>query len=213
MIASVATESPKVNPVGILHRYKSLELQEIPDEIKEKLRDKYELDDTSLRVLEARWAPKLDTVGRLYLPMITISGVYSGFTLRSMDKRSLPKSRIVLSNMCFPSMSVYGRGDKLRPVFLVEDQLSAAKLQRYTSHTAVALLGVHLDSFKASSIRAQLNPSVLVIALDKDAIKKSLDLYNRYRGMFPNIRVMELDKDIKDTPYQQVQEMARQIVE
>mgnify|MGYP007100053411 CR=1 FL=1 len=102
----------------------------------------------------------------------------------------LPKSKNYHKDLSYPFFC--GKGDHL---VLVEDCASACAIGQYEDFTGVALLGTkilqgHLQYFKQYK--------VISVALDKDASRKSLDLIKQLRFYYNNIKVMFLEKDIKN---------------
>lgn len=79
-------------------------------------------------------------------------------------------------------------------IYLVEDQISAIKLSRYKS--VAALLGSHL-SWECADFLRTLTGNI-VLALDNDALSKSLELRKKYLPMFDSIEILFLEKDPKD---------------
>jgi len=81
------------------------------------------------------------------------------------------------------------------PVTIVEDCISAQKVN------GVALLGTHMTDEQALSLRKHFNR--LIIALDPDAAAAAERIVRKYRLYFDNIRILDLDKDPKDTTYEE----------
>jgi len=80
-------------------------------------------------------------------------------------------------------------------VTIVEDCISAQKVN------GVALLGTHMTDEQALSLRKHFNR--LIIALDPDAAAAAQRIYRKYNLYFDNIRILDLDKDPKDTSYEE----------
>jgi hypothetical protein len=84
---------------------------------------------------------------------------------------------------------------------IVEDIPSAIKASRLKP--AVALMGTHLNDKQANLIRSLY--SKVIFALDEDATNKSVKLANKYRLYFDEVAVLPLAKDIKDTSYEELE--------
>lgn len=97
-----------------------------------------------------------------------------------------------------------GRAYESRCLFVVEDMYSAMKANAFM-HSA-ALLGTNMSPEKAAAI-AVMGYKHVFLALDADATHKAAALARRYRGILPELHVIVLPQDIKDTPYTQVAEI------
>lgn len=86
-------------------------------------------------------------------------------------------------------------------IILVEDLFSAMKANAYM-HSA-ALLGTHLSPEKAGELATMAYEHVF-LALDQDATAKAAAIARRWRGILPNLRVVPLRADLKDTSYADV---------
>ena len=149
------------------------------------------------------------------LPIYSPDGYTSGYNVRQpwpgapcKGRADRPKSK-VYAESSRPVQSFYDgtpRGDN-RTVLLVEDQLSAMKAAEHAEVLwAVALMGAHLDIPRVQEI-ARLKPSQVLLALDKDATETAFKLAREYGLAFPKLRVVILDKDIKDTPASDINEV------
>lgn len=87
---------------------------------------------------------------------------------------------------------------KGRPVLVVEDQVSAMKAASNGTN-ALALLGTNLSTAGALEI-AETHPSEVIIALDYDATDQAFKIASAYDLLFKRVRVLPLERDIKDTP-------------
>jgi len=81
------------------------------------------------------------------------------------------------------------------PLIVVEDQFSAIKACLYMN--SVALLGTNLSALKVNEL-LKSGYSHIVIALDKDATGKAVDMLLMYKDLFPKLTILVLTKDIKD---------------
>lgn len=85
----------------------------------------------------------------------------------------------------------YGTGDV---AVVVEDCVSAAVVGEHSAYTGVALLGTSL----ADGHRSFLSKfDTAVVALDPDALKKTLQIAKELRGHVDTVRVLKLTNDLK----------------
>ena len=141
----------------------------------------------------ARWGIDAEALGLLYdvkedrvvFPVVH-DGIMVDATGRTLTKR-IPKWKRY-GNSGLPYTSGYGK-----VAVVVEDCVSAAVVG-YGSFVGVALLGTSLqDSHK----RYLAQFSTAVIALDPDALPKTLQMAKELRGHVSDVRVLRLDDDIK----------------
>lgn len=78
---------------------------------------------------------------------------------------------------------------------LVEDCLSAASVTRIEGLSGMALLGTQL---KLDYIPVLKNYSTIIVALDKDAFKKAVDLRKSLMYYHSDVKLWRLEKDIKN---------------
>jgi len=113
-----------------------------------------------------------------------------------------------------PVQSHYRGSHEVGPLVLVEDQLSAIKLEAH-GYDSVALLGTPADvvgtyggSDRVAEIatRARTHDEVIV-ALDADATTEAFLFVRKWGSAFRQIRVAILSKDLKDTPPEQFEEV------
>jgi len=83
------------------------------------------------------------------------------------------------------------------PVVVVEDCLSAARLYGL-GYSAVALMGTSLSNQQAQEISLAAHDREIILALDRDAFDKSLQLRRRHRNVLTISRVLCLTEDIKN---------------
>jgi hypothetical protein len=83
------------------------------------------------------------------------------------------------------------------PVVCVEDTLSACRLAGL-GYNAVALLGTSMTREQAKEICLHGKGRRIVLALDRDAFEKALQLKRRFRDLLPHMHVLCLNEDIKD---------------
>ena len=108
-------------------------------------------------------------------------------TGRSLSGQRLPKWKRY-GNSGLPYVSGHGK-----VAVVVEDCVSAT-IVGYGSFVGVALLGTSLsDTHK----RYLTQFSTAVIALDPDALVKSIQMVKELRGYVDNVRLLKLEDDIK----------------
>lgn len=86
--------------------------------------------------------------------------------------------------------------DQSRPMVIVEDSISAARLYQ-CDFNAVALQGTRLTPEAVAEIRA-VKASAYYIALDRDATDKAMAYAKRYSYIFQPLHLTCLSRDIKD---------------
>ncbi len=160
----------------------------------------------------SRWGLDADKLGLMYdvkedrvvFPVIH-DGVMVDATGRTLGKR-IPKWKRY-GNSGLPYVS--GRG---KVSVVVEDCVSAA-IVGYGSFVGVALLGTSLQD---SHRRYLAQFSTAIIALDPDALKKTLQMAKELRGHVSDVRVLKLVDDIKyrnPTDMEKLDALHRQIGE
>ena len=160
----------------------------------------------------ARWGLAVDELGLLYdvkearvvFPVMQ-DGKIVDATGRTLTKR-IPKWKRY-GNSGLPYTSGCGK-----VAVVVEDCVSAAVVG-YGSFVGVALLGTSLQD---SHRRYLAQFSTAIIALDPDALKKTLQMAKELRGHVSDVRVLKLDDDIKyknPTDMEKLDALRRQIGE
>lgn len=94
-----------------------------------------------------------------------------------------------------------------RKLVIVEDQISAAKIAQ-AGLVGVALTGSYLGEDKVKEI-AMWRPNEVTIALDADATGAAFRAARTWGLAFRSIRVLPLQKDIKDMKRTDVQELVK----
>lgn len=89
-------------------------------------------------------------------------------------------------------------------VVLVEDVVSALKVEQVTNTGVAALLGTHISN-ESLGYLAELTHSI-TIALDPDALQKAISLRERAKLLFSDIKIVNLSQDPKDTAYTVLQD-------
>jgi DNA primase len=102
-----------------------------------------------------------------------------------------------------PVLSWYGCN--AGSVVLVEDQISAIRVNQDTGHTACALLGTGLNEEKVAEIQRYFRH--VLLALDADATGQAFSMARKWGQAFESFRVVILDRDIKDSDVQTVQNL------
>lgn len=173
-------------------------LTRLPDEVAQFLVDRFGGVPRGFM-----WAPDLDGgKGRVAMPIWGPTGKRRGWSLRSYDRYVVPKS-LVFMDYDEPVMSWYVHDPSDRTVWIVEDQMSAAKLCDTVAASSVAMLGVGLhEDRKVQELTKHVDR--LVIALDPDATKVAVAAKRNLRLWFDDIDVKFLDKDIKDMTVEEI---------
>jgi len=164
----------------------------LPESIVELLARKYCIEAEDTFRAGFGWSEKDQ---RLVMPVRAYDGSEHGVMLRSLDGRQ-PK---VVSYTDKGAIAWY-TNRTTDGVIIVEDQLSAVRACRYL--TSVALLGTNLSYKNINEIK-DLGLSPVFLALDNDAITKAIKFVQQYRSVLP-IRLVRLDKDIKDMTHEEV---------
>jgi hypothetical protein len=154
---------------------------------------------------------KLTGRGEYLLPIYDPRGSVRGYVVRqpwSTCKHreanpNLPKAMSFLHKE-EPLQSWYGpRRDR---IVVVEDQLSAICAAATGMVRSVALLGTTLSMDKVREIQ-QERPSEVIIALDANATDTAFKLAREWGLAFPKTRVAMLERDLKDTPINDIPEV------
>lgn len=120
-----------------------------------------------------------------------------------------PKTKVYLSNADDVSLSWHlpQSPTATRRVFVVEDQVSAAKVAQ-AGYAGVALMGAYLGEEKVKEI-SHWKPSQVAIALDADATGEAFKAVRRWGLAFPKTKILVLGQDIKDMSRKAVQELLK----
>jgi hypothetical protein len=165
------------------------------------------LTDEEFRDLRGRWGLSYDDVvysgfqwdeesDRLALPIKGPSGQLRGFVLRTLGRFTKPKVLTVKLVKNEPLIHWEGR-NLTAPILLVEDLLSAKRASHFGVQ-AVSLLGTHISEKALEEISANNSNEELIIALDEDASVKALEYQQDLGIYFTRVKVVLLEKDIKD---------------
>lgn len=131
----------------------------------------------------------------LMLPVFGPTGVIRGAVLRNKLKDG-SKVSLTFKVMDEPWLCWYMNRLYTDDILIVEDQISACKAASWV--TACALLGTGLNDDKIYEIISQQRSGNVWLALDKDALGKSLKLLRRWRLVCPELKILYIPKDIKD---------------
>lgn len=132
--------------------------------------------------------------GRVFMPVLDEDGVEYGYTVRKFDDQVGPKTLNFVQNSK-GSWYTGPRGTKLNHLLVVEDQLSALRASHYLN--TVALLGTNVTDGTLSVLKERKYDYVY-LALDADAFPVSIRLARRLRDAGINVRVLKLEKDVKN---------------
>lgn len=189
------TRTKSVSTRGATGRWIARDAEQLPERVAELLLQRYSIGPSEIVRGKLGWAD-----GRVVLPVMSATGEMDGSTLRSLDGTK-PKS---LSHTEPDALAWYrNRGSDM--LVIVEDQLSAIVASKYVN--AVALLGTNLNQSRATEIRKARFSKVL-LALDADAFDKAVGYVRKYRSYLP-MELLRLDKDIKDSTDEEVQQLLK----
>lgn len=90
---------------------------------------------------------------------------------------------------------IVGRGSK---IVIVEDFASAAHVAVIGGYVGYALLGTQFNMRYHLPYLRSLSPTEIVVALDKDALKKGVEISKSLTSIFKYVRLLPLSKDIKN---------------
>jgi hypothetical protein len=167
----------------------SFELQDL-----EYLIEKWHLDVED--VLEVGWCIAAEEKGcylPLLMPVLSPVGALRGHVLR-LQREDGSKEVKTYKMLDEPWLCWYN--PTIGDIVVVEDQISALRASEFT--TSVSLCGTNLSPEKFEEILRVAQGRKIYITLDKDAIKKGIDLLRRYRIFCPNLNILPIQKDIKN---------------
>ncbi len=146
-----------------------------------------------------------DEMDRLVVPILGIHLHQLGIAVKDEFNKhpSQPKWIFYWEKPMEPK--VHLRLTNERYVVVCEDIISADKLWTYDI-PAIALLGTHLSEDNTVYLR-KLGITKLYLALDPDAKDKMHKIKGKYSLLFDEIKMMFLDKDVKDTPISTIKEI------
>lgn len=154
---------------------------------------KFSLNSHDIGALRLLW-----TGDRYWFPVFDPVGEVVGGVARSYTKT--PKSLMYIQDY---SLGCWYGDPNTDRVWLVEDQLSAAKLSR--GARVCALMGVHVSESLRNHLRATY--SRVSVCLDADAISKSVGVAATLELFGLQVDVVPIDKDIKNQTDAQIEEL------
>lgn len=197
-IGGLRTQKFKTNPKrkSRVNPYAG-KLSRLPDDVREHMMEQFDCVPHG-----SMWAPDFDEgAGRVAMPIWGPTGKRRGWSMRSYAGAT-PKTLIYM-NYDEPCMSWQLPEDPGNTAWIVEDQVSAAKLCNTVAASSVAMLGVGLhEDRKVRELTRFVD--VLVIALDPDATDVAVAAKRNLRLWFDEVRVAFLDKDIKDMTTEEI---------
>lgn len=176
-------------------------LSHLPPEVRDELWTKYLIDEDMVKRAGILWEIEQK---RLWLPIKADDRMTMGVNLRSLEKGVKPKARIHISDASRVPAAFYFRTLTSDLLYLVEDQFSAIRLAKYVN--SCALLGTHLSDSLLLSIK-KLRVEEVVIALDKDAYEKAIQMYKKLVPLVDRVCIVRLEKDIKDMTEEALKEL------
>jgi hypothetical protein len=104
-----------------------------------------------------------------------------------------------------PKMAWYKSGPWHEHVVIVEDQISAMRVNQALDYPAVALMG---NGINAEGVRdiAAIKPKCVTIALDPNAQGAAQQMRVKWGGYFERCRIVAMEQDPKDVPYAALRE-------
>mgnify|MGYP000048803768 CR=1 FL=1 len=151
------------------------------------LRDKYSWEAYEKGYFKAGYDPREDRLIFFLFEGNTISGAVG----RALSKAVQPKSKLYQH-----SGGVFRAGIGSTAV-LVEDCFSAASVARSDRFTGISLNGTNLTKIHLTTLREY---DKILVALDKDATRKSVKLNDYLNFMGCKSQIWRLEKDFKDCP-------------
>ena len=107
-----------------------------------------------------------------------------------------------------PKMKIYGHGIEVPPfvmacksdmLVIVEDFCSAIVVRRKFGMNGFALMGTNFKlEYHSRFILEDIKPKKVYVALDRDALKKSLKLVKQLKAAHTDVTLLSLSKDLKD---------------
>lgn len=129
--------------------------------------------------------------------------VWSKHDCHRVGRQWMPKARTYIA-AGQPKIDVV-RGDP-NILVLVEDQISAVKVQQTTGFTGVALLGNDISADSTMAL-TKFNPTAVLLWLDPDMREHSYRLAAKVGGIFRDFRVIHSEEDPKETPRDEIRSL------
>lgn len=176
--------SPYTKPLVLAHKYAPL---------RELLLDRYNIHAGTYA---GRWFA--NETGELVMEVRGPNGLTRGHQLRNFPTVGEAKQVRAFKPSAQPWLD-WWQPDYSKPIVLVEDQLSAARVAQ-VGYNAVALLGTKIDGDRVAEISRDLRGRKVIFAYDGDAFDKALDASKKYSHLLPDRAVLYLVTDLKDLP-------------
>ena len=150
---------------------------------------------------------KSNKQGMLVIPMRSCRGAMVGYEFRGQAGE--PKSMIEpFSN----SSAWVGRNaidthhiENKRIVMIVEDNISALKASLVCK--TYCIQGTNFTHHHALELENDWRATLYLLALDKDATNKSVEYFQRFKFLLPNLKLCPLERDIKNYTVAQIQQL------
>lgn len=156
--------------------------------------DKYQISKETFDQWGVKWGDE-----ELVFPIRSIIGGVIGYLTKRFQSGRLKNKTYKIADDV-PWMSFFFRKE-LPKLYVVEDYLSAIKLWQL-GYSSVAILGTHISEEGMRYLSK--NCKHLVLALDRDAHHKAINMAKHYRILFKDISVQLLHTDIKDTDQEDI---------
>ena len=200
-IPEITTTDFTEQPKAFVPKYFNRPLLNLPEEIRLAISVIYGISSENIEL--QRWKLDITDEGdrRIYIPLFDLDGFNYGAL--SIKKPFLPGiselPKVVTYKFLDKPMVHYPKTELISgPIVLVEDAISATRIAPLVR--SAALLGTHMSASQARSLCAA-SPS-LIVALDADTwehkVPKPLLIKDEYQFLFEEIRLIKLDKDVKD---------------
>jgi hypothetical protein len=176
--------APKVNVIDKMH------FGQLDDKAKDILKQKFYLTDEEMR----GWM-HVTSHGRVAIPIYSAKRKVIGYVAKSFDRKVTPKNITALNDANEPLASFYLHDNDKHGIWIVEDQISAIRANKYVN--SCALLGSHMQESLVMCLKNN-GFKHITLALDKDAFAKSLIYQKKFNAMFNSFKVCKLEKDIKN---------------
>lgn len=183
-------------------KYFTKELSDPPGEVLQYIYDMWEITKSEVQYNHIKYNAERNL---LYMPIRDIRGYEIGGQTKALDpKWTGPKAVSYFHNDVVKAHFVWPKGSRsTTKVVVVEDILSAIKVGRVLP--AVALLSCDMTADVANHLASIFKEMILM--LDPDALTKSLVIKRKYSLYFMNFSIIQLSKDPKDIPFDELKEV------
>lgn len=145
----------------------------------------------------AYWYYTEEFGGRIAMSIRSPKYRHRGWVLRDISGNARTKALMYTEGSDVITQSWYKSVDrKVRGTILVEDIPSAVRASKYID--SVALLGTGVGIEKAVEIAMYKRAGPVYVALDQDATRQAFKLVDKWAGIWGEVSVLPLEKDIKD---------------